>query len=159
MSSREVRGKPQLTDFLNGHAGPPAIDYRGGKVKVIAAIVYADGIAIEWFAGPVPDLSWMPDIEQTSGEQSTGFFEQLRDQPEAIQRMRRFKRLSAFWDSATLSDDLGTQYRWAGGDAGGAEDVGYRGREIFSPCPPADARELTVRVSDLALTITLERTR
>ncbi len=155
MPFHEFPGKPQLTDFLTGHAGPPAIDYRGGKVKVIAAIVYADGIAIEWSVGPVPDLSWMPDVEQTSGEQSTGFFEQFRDQPEAIERMRRFKRLSAFWDSATLSDDLETQYRWAGGDAGGAEDAGYKGREIFSPRPPADARELTVRVSDLALTIPL----
>ena len=123
-------------------------------VKVVAAIVYADGIAIEWLVSPVFDLSWMPE---DPGEGSSSFFTQFRDQPEKIERMRRFKRLSTFWDGATLTDDVGTQYRWAEGDAGGAEDLGYKGRETFSPRPPADARELTVRVSDLVLTIALEK--
>jgi hypothetical protein len=154
MGSPELRGKPQLTEFLAGHAGPLAIEYRGGNVKVVAAIVYTDGIVIEWFVGPVPDLSWMPE---DSSEGSSSLFPQFRDQPENLERMRRFKRLSTFWDSATLTDDLGTQYRSAGGDAGGAEDTGYKGHEVFSPPPPAEARELTVHVSDLAITIALKK--
>lgn len=154
MPNEKGLGKPQLTEFLAGYAGPPPIEYWGGKVKVIAAIVYSDGIAIEWFASPVPDLSWMPE---DPSEGSSSFFTQFRDQPERIERMRRFKRLSVFWDSATLTDNLGTQYRRAGGDAGGAEDVGYQGREAFSPRPPADARALTLNVSDLAFTIALKK--
>jgi hypothetical protein len=81
MGSLERREKPQLTEFLDGHPGPPAIEYRGGKVKVIAAVIYTDGIAIEWFVGPVPDLSWMPE---DSSEGSSSFFSQFRDQPEKI---------------------------------------------------------------------------
>jgi hypothetical protein len=154
MTSPEFRGKPQLTEFLAGYGGPPAIDYRGGKVTVIAAIVYGDGVLIEWLVGPVPDLSWMPD----SGEQSSSFFPQFQDQPEALERMRRFKRLSTFWESATLTDDLGTQYRRAYGDAGGsAEGIGYKGHEAYSPTPPVEAHELTVHVHDLAITVALKK--
>lgn len=153
MGSHGRRDNPQLTEFLAGHAGPPAIEYRGGKIKIIAAVIYTDGIAIEWFVGPVPNLSWM---SEDSSEGSSSFFPQFRDQPEKIERMRRFKRLSTFWDSATLADDLGTQYRRADSDAGGADDVGYKGRETFSPRPPVGAHELTVRVNDLVLTIALK---
>jgi hypothetical protein len=145
-------GKPQLKEFRAGYAGPPTIEYRGGRVTLVAAIVYADGVVIEWVVGPVPDLSWMPP---DSSEGSSSFFPQFRDQPESIERMRQFKRLSTFWGSATLTDDVGTQYRWTGGDAGGGEGIGYRGDEVFSPSPPADARELTVRVHDLAITIAM----
>jgi hypothetical protein len=148
--------KPQLTEFLAGYAGPPPIEYRGGNIKVIAAIVYADGIVIEWFVGPMPDLSGMPDVEQSRGEQSSSVFEQFRDRPGAMERMRRFKKLSTFWESATLTDDLGTQYRRTEGDAGGAEDVGYKGREAFSPPPPVEARTLTVRIYELAITVALK---
>jgi hypothetical protein len=70
--------------------------------------------------------------------------------------MRRFKRLSTFWDSATLTDDLGSHYQWAWGDAASAE-VGYKGHEAFSPSPPMKARELIVHVHDLAITIALIR--
>jgi hypothetical protein len=158
MPDRDVRRKPQLTDFVAGYGGPPAIGYRGGTVKVIAAIVYSDGVVIEWLVGPVPDLSWMSDIEQPGGEQSSSFFPQFRDQPDSLDRMRRFKRLSTFWDSATLTDDLGSRYRWAWGDAGPAEGIGYKGHEAFSPSPPLEARELTVHAHDLAITIVLRRT-
>jgi len=157
MDSREPGGKPQLTEFLAGYGGPPAIEYRGGRVKVIAAIVYRDGVVIEWLVGPVPDLSLISDIEQSSDEQSSSFFPQLRDQPARLESLRRFKRLAAFWSSATLTDDLGSHYQRAWGDAGSAEGLGYRGREAFSPRPPEGARELTVQVHDLAITIALIR--
>ncbi len=157
MDSREIRGKPQLTEFLAGYGGPPAVEYRGGSVKVIAAIVYRDGVVIEWLVGPVPDLSSISDIEQPSDEQSSSFFPQLQDQPARLESMRRFKRLSTFWDSATLTDDLGSHYQWARGDAGSAEGIGYKGHEAFSPSPPVEARELTVHVHDLAITIALAR--
>jgi len=154
MSSREPDRAPQLTEFVAGYAGPPAVDYRGGKVKVIAAVVYADGVVIEWFVGPVPDLTLMPQ-DPTEGSES--FFPQFRDQPENLERMRRFRRLSDFWDSATLTDDQGTVYRGNGGDAGGAQDVGYKGRQVFSPRPPAGARVLTIRVSELVVELTLRK--
>src|SRR5438067_13370610 len=51
---------PQLTEFVAGYAGPPPVDFLGGKIKVVAAIVYGDGIAIEWSVSQLPDLSWMP---------------------------------------------------------------------------------------------------
>ncbi len=157
MDSREIRGKPQLTEFLVGYGGPPAVEYRGGSVKVIAAIVYRDGVVIEWLVGPVPDLSSIPDIDQSSEEQSGSFFPQFQDQPARLESMRRFKRLSTFWDSATLTDDLGSHYQLARGDAGSAEGIGYKGHEAFSPSPPVEARELTVHVFDLAITIALSR--
>jgi hypothetical protein len=147
--------KPQLKEFRAGYAGPPTIEYRGGRVTLVAAIVYADGVVIEWVVGPAPDLSWLPP---DASEGSSTFFPQFRNRPESIERMRRFKRLSTFWGSATLSDDVGTKYRWAGGDAGGGEDVGYRGDEVFSPAPPASATELTVRVHDLDFTIAVRGT-
>jgi hypothetical protein len=156
--SREIRGKPQLTEFLAGYGGPPAVEYRGGSVKVIAAIVYRDGVVIEWLVGPVPDLSSIPEIDLSGEEQSGSFFPQFQDQPARLESMRRFKRLSNFWGSATLTDDLGSDYQFAWGDAGSAEGIGYRGHEAFSPSPPMDARELTVHVLDLAITIALTRT-
>src|SRR4029077_18410180 len=110
MHGSDPHGKPQLTEFQAGYGGPPAIEYRGGRVKVIAAIVYRDGVVIEWLAGPLPDLS---DIELASGEESSSFFPQFRDQPAKLERMRRFKRLSTIWDRATLTDDLGSHYEWA----------------------------------------------
>jgi len=154
MPSPEPGRGPQLTEFVAGYAGPPPVDFRGGKIKVVAAIVYGDGIAIEWFVSQLPDLSWMPEDSRGG---SPSFFPQFRDQPDKIERMRRFKKLSTFWDSATLTDDQGTQYRPAGGEAGGAEDVSYKGRQIFSPRPPEDARVLTVRVSDIVLAVTLNK--
>lgn len=157
MHSPHHRGKPQLTEFLAGYDGPPAIEYRGGTVKVIAAIAYRDGVVIEWLVGPVPDLSWISDSEQSSDEQSSSFFPQFRDQPARLESMRRFKRLSTFWDSATLTDDLGSHYQWARGDAASAEGIGYKGHEAFTPSPPMEARELTVHVHDLAITIALVR--
>jgi hypothetical protein len=153
--SDELGRKPALTEFLAGYGGPPAIDYRGGKVKVIAAIVYRDGVVIEWLVGPPPDLSGFPNIEQSSGEQSSSFFQQFKDRPDVLERMRRFKRLTGFWEGATLTDDLGTQYGWAGGDAGSAEGIGYKGHEAYSPAPPVAARKLTIQVHDLAITIDL----
>ncbi|HEY8841462.1 MAG TPA: hypothetical protein VIO80_12620 [Candidatus Dormibacteraeota bacterium] len=148
--------KPQLIQFQAGYPGPPGIEYRGGRVTLVAAIVYADGVVIEWVVGPVPDLSWMPP---DSSEGSSSFFPQFHDQPESIERMRRFKRLSTFWGSAKLTDDVGTQYQWASGDAGGGEEVGYRGDEVFTPSPPASATELTVRAHDLQITIAMSSRR
>jgi hypothetical protein len=142
-----------LTDFVAGYGGPPGIEYRGGNVRVIAAIVYRDGVLIEWLTGPVPDLSWMPDI----GEQSSSFFPQFQDQPEMLERMRRFKRLTSFFEGATLTDNVATEYRYGWGDAGTVEGIGYKGHEAFSPAPPAEARELTVHIHELAIAIALKR--
>jgi hypothetical protein len=157
MHRPELRGKPQLTEFLAGYGGPPAIEYRGGSVKVIVAVVYRDGVVVEWLVGPEPDLSRISAIEPSSYEQSSSFFPQFADQPAKLERMRRFKRLADFWDSATLTDDLGSHYQWAWGDAGAAEGTGYKGHEAFSPGPPTQARELTLHVHDLAITIALIR--
>jgi hypothetical protein len=154
MSGREPRAKPELIEFLAGYAGPPPIEYRGGRVKVIAAFVYSDGVLIEWLIDQVPDLSWMPDPEE-SGEGTSTFFPQFRDQPLEMDRMRRFRRLTSFWDDATLIDDLGGQYQSTWGDAQGAGGTGYKGHKAFSPAPPREARELTVLVHELAIKIAL----
>ena len=156
MSGLEPRAKPELTEFLAGYAGPPALEYRGGRVKVIAAFVYTDGVLIEWLIGPVPDLSWMPDPVESSGETSA-FFPQFRDQPLEIERMRRFKRLTSFWDDATLQDDLETQYQLAWGDAHSLNGPRYKGHSAFSPTPPREARELTLLAHELSIKIALHK--
>jgi hypothetical protein len=155
MADRVLPGKPQLTDFVGGHGGPPAIEYRGGAVKVIAALIYSDGVLIAWLVGSMPDLSWMPDEEPNA--ERTAFLDRFQDQPHMIERLRRSKRLSTFWDSATLSDDLGSNYLWASGDSESRDGSVYRGRETFSPAPPEGVRELTVRAHDLAITISLDK--
>jgi hypothetical protein len=106
----------------------------------------------------VPDLSLTSDIDQFSDEQLSRSFPQLSDQPARLESIRRLKRLSAFWENATLTDDLGSHYQWASGDAGSADSLQYKGHEAFSPSPPPGARELTVHVHDLAITIALIRT-
>jgi hypothetical protein len=153
MSGREPRAKPELTEFLAGCAGPPATEYRGGRVKVIAAFVYTDGVLIEWLLSPVPDLSWMPDPE----EGTPTFFPQFRDKPVEMERMHRFRRATSFWDSATLTDDVGTKYQEAWGDGQSAGGTGYKGHRAFSSTPPREARELTVHVHELSIKIAIQK--
>src|SRR5438477_2467379 len=129
MTNPELRGKPKLTEFVGGFGGPAAIEYRGGTVKVIAAIIYRDGLVMEWLVGPVPDLSSIPDIDQSTDEQLSSSFPRLRNQPDRLESLRRFKRLSTFWERSTLSDDLGGRYQWVSGDAGSTEGGGYKGHE------------------------------
>jgi hypothetical protein len=155
MTSRGTRGEPELTEFLAGYAGPPATEYRGGAVKVIAALIYGDGVLIEWLVRPVPDLSWIPD-QQPSAEPPKTLVEQFRDQPHMVDRLIRTKRLSTFWNSATLSDDLGTQYLSGWGDSESIDGTAYIGHMAFGPAPRVQARELTLRVHDLTITIALD---
>lgn len=147
---------PQLSEFVAGYGGPSPIAYRGGTVKVTAVLVYADGVAIEWFVAAVPDLSWMPDEGPPTAERIE-YLDRFKDRPEVVQRMERFKSLSSFWSSAVLTDDIGTRYERRGGEAS-SEDGIHRGREVFSPAPPARAIRLTVRVHDLTVEISLRPT-
>jgi hypothetical protein len=155
MTDRDFRRQPKLSDFVAGHGGPAAIEYRGGAVKVIAAIVYGDGVVIEWMVGPLPDLSWMPN-EEPSPERQT-YLDKFKDQPEMVERLRRSRKFSNFWQGATLADDLGTAYQDAWGDSTSRDESDHRGRNAFTPAPPEDAVELTFRVHDLAFAIALER--
>ena len=153
MSSQTANGKPKLTEFVAAFGGPPATEYRGGALKVIAAIIYSDGVLIEWLADPVPDLTWMP--EQMPTAERTAFLEKFQEHPETVERLRRLKRLANFWDSTTLSDDVGSEYQWAWGDANSVDGSGYKGHEAFGPRSPVQAQTLTVHVHDVAITISL----
>jgi hypothetical protein len=58
-------------------------------------------------------------------------------------RNRLIHRLQMQRRHLGLSDDLGTQYRQAGGGSSGGPR-GKRGQTDFAPAVPADARSLTV---------------
>lgn len=100
---------PQLTEFIRGFPGPAAAEYRGGAVRVIAALIYGDGVLIEWLVGPMPDLSWISDPDEATPERQA-YIDKLRDQPGMIERLRESRRLSVFWDDASLVDDVGGKY-------------------------------------------------
>ena len=153
MSPPAPRPKPRLTDFVGAFAGPASTEYRGGVVKIIAAFVYRDGVLIEWLVDPVPDLHWIPDEE--GDPERTAFLDKFRDQPEMVERLRRSRRLSTFWEGATLRDDVGTQYEWAGADSESADGKAYKGHETFSPTVPSSARSLTIDVQGLVMTVAL----
>jgi hypothetical protein len=154
MSGPAPRPKPRLTDFVGAFVGPVPTEYRGGVVKIIAAFAYSDGVLIEWLVDPVPDLTWMSD--EVPNPDRTAFLDRFRDQPEMVDRLRRSRRLSTFWESATLRDDVGTRYEWAGGDSESADGKAYKGHETFSPSVPSSAHSLTIDVHGLAMTIALE---
>ena len=83
-----------------------------------AVELYEDGVIVRWMIpGPVPD--WAFGDEDPS------------------------ERLPGF----SLTDDVGTSYRPAGGSSGGG-DGGYRGEDRFVPAVPESAAQLQLHGAD-----------
>ena len=109
---------------------------------------------IEWLMNPLPDLTWIP-LDDAELKQQADSDERFREKPEVAESFRRMRRVSNFWDSATLGDDLATTYESGWADSGSQDGGAYKGHIAFSPAPPIAAVQLTLRVQDLAVTIAL----
>ncbi len=84
---------PALIDFLGAYPGSSEGQFRGGSIGVVAALIYGDGIRIQWRMRPPPDLSWV----EPATSRAQRLREELRQSPEFVEAQRDVDRLKALW--------------------------------------------------------------
>ena len=149
MTTSESGRAPALINFLAGYPGPAETEYGGGAVDVVAALIYKDGVRIDWRMRSMPDLSWLP-----SHHNPVGLTQQL-DLPSS---RSDFRRVTGFWNQGRLFDHQGNEFP-ARVLERHEHQGGWQGElAFFRPEQRADMRELTLRVGDLTMVIPLAQT-
>jgi len=151
MTKPEAR--PALNDFVAGYPGPADIQFQGGSITVVAALVYEDGIRLEWRMPSFPDLSWMDDVtldaERELPTEDRGFAG-LGEASLGIKRLREL------WARATLSDgrcrDIELRFERS---APLSLYGGYEGAATCSCQPPTDSSALTLHFGGADIAISL----
>jgi len=148
---------PALNDFVAGYPGPAETQFRGGSITVIAALIYADGIRIEWRMPLAPDLAWMDGVALAVEREEP---KEVSESPEVIDAFLNAKRLRELWGRASLSDDRGREFGLSFERSGALDPFG--GSEGTATCgcqPPADSTELTLHFggADVVIPLTSDR--
>ena len=99
--------RPTLIDFLAGYPGPAETLFRGGSITVVAALVYEDGIRLEWRMPSRPDLSWMEDVEVDTPQEPAKEWNSRAATDAMRDGFRGAERLRELWARARLTDDHG----------------------------------------------------
>jgi len=147
------RPRPALRDFVAGYPGPAEIEFHGVSVTVVAALIYADGIRIEWRMPLTPDLTWMNDVTLVVEREVPP---ELRNRPDGVDALLHVKRLRELWDRAWLSDDGGREFELSLERSGPLSRFG--GIEGTATCkcqPPPDPTGLTLHVGGTEVVICL----
>jgi hypothetical protein len=127
-----------------------ALEY-GGRLQILGVELYSDKVSVNWRLAPLPDPEAMfsddlaqqdPDLEGLSDD----FTKILRDK--LTQRLQMQRR------SLTITDDIGTEFRPAGGGSGGGNDE-RRGHSDFVPGVPIGAKRLIVRWDEMEFEVPL----
>jgi hypothetical protein len=138
----KFRPPPELVEFVAGYPDPPKTQYHGGSVDVVAALIYKDGVRIDWRMRSMPDISWLP-IDEEEKEIS-----------DLTAGQRALRRVTAFWEQGVLFDARGSEFRRAEYRNGMSIQDGWQGElAFFCSVPPIDGRALTLRIGDLAIVI------
>jgi hypothetical protein len=145
------RRPPALIEFVAGYPGPPEARYHGGSVEVVAALLYKDGVRIDWRMRSVSDLSWLPiDKEEVAPRRSA----RLEEIPDLTEGQRALRRVSAFWEQSILFDAQGNEFQRSEYRNGMSIKGGWQGElAFFCPVQPTDTRELTLRLGDLVFVV------
>ncbi len=147
------RPRPALKDFVAGYPGPAEIEFRGGSVTVVAALIYADGIRIEWRMPLTPDLTWMDDVTLVVEREVPP---ELRNRPDLVDAFLHAERLRELWDRAWLADDGGREFELSLERSGPLSRFG--GIEGTATCrcqPTPDATGLTLHFGGTEVVISL----
>jgi hypothetical protein len=123
----------------------------GGRVQILGIERYDARVAVTWRLAPLPDPVEQNELAMADLERS------MRDQSddERLELRRELAhRLVSPGAEVTLSDDIGTTYRFCGGGSsgGGQERIG---RSDFIPAIPESATALTVHWGDLEFKVAL----
>jgi hypothetical protein len=138
----KFRRPPELVDFVAGYPGPPETQYHGGSVDVVAALIYKDGVRIDWRMRSMPDISWLPIDEEE------------KEIPDLRAGQRALRRVTAFWEQGVLFDDRGNEFQRAEYRNGMSIKGGWQGElAFFCSVPPIDGGALTLRIGDLAMVV------
>jgi len=153
MSVAEPYRGPELIDFLEGYPGPADVPYLGGSISIVAALLYRDGIRLDWRIHAMPDLSRI----DTEDEDLASSPRSAWTTPRQMDRSLAGRRVDDLWLQATLLDDRGTEYRIPGPGSGRLDDTGWEGRfSYLSSEPPVGLRSVTIRLPDKDIIIPLE---
>jgi len=154
MPSPRVRRPPEMVDFVAGYPGPAEVPYHGGSVEVVAALVYRDGVRIDWRMRSMPDLAWLPiDAEEATPPTPAD----SADAQDLVLRRGDLRRVSTFWEQSALSDDRGNAFELSDYRNGMSIKGGWQGEIAFlGSVTPQDARALTLRVGDLVIGVPLD---
>jgi hypothetical protein len=120
---------------------------------VVAALIYKDGVRIDWRMRSMPDVAWLPLGEVAATPNRSADSTQKLD---PIASRSDLRRVTTFWNQGRLFDDQGNEFRrseyWNGMSIKG----GWQGELVFfRPLLPTDVPELTLRVADLAIVVPL----
>jgi hypothetical protein len=135
------------------HGPDRPLDY-GGRIQILGVELYSDKVSINWRLAPLPDPDALfaaelaeqePDLDGLSDD----FKKILRDKLKHHLQMQR--------RSMTLSDDVGTDFRWTGGGAGGGGNE-RRGHSDFTPGVPSKTIRLIVGWDQLEFEVVLPST-
>ena len=127
----------------------------GGRLQILGIERYDWQVAVAWRMAPLPDDERRYADELRVHERDT---EGLPEHDRMMLRHRFLRGLGGAPGSAfTLSDDVGTGYRSAGGGSGGGGNE-LTGRARFVPGIPPTASVLTVHWEELAFPVALHAT-
>lgn len=125
----------------------------GGRLQILGIERYDWQVAVAWRLAPRPDDERRYADELRVHERDT---EGLSEHDRRMLRHRFLRGISGPPGRAlALSDDVGTDYRSAGGGSGGGGDE-LTGRARFVPGIPPEATLLTVHWEDLAFAVPLD---
>jgi hypothetical protein len=151
MSRTKPRPAPDLVEFVAGYPGPAEMRYHGGSVEVVAALIYKDGVRIDWRMRSMPDLSWLLiDGDEVLPRMSADSSEI----PDLIGRRSGLRRVTTFWEQSALFDDRGNELQRFKYSHGMSIKDGWQGEiAFFSSVQLEDGQDLTLRVGDLVIVI------
>ncbi len=99
-----------LTEFVAGFPGTQSHPLFGAEFRVVDVLVYRDGLAVDWVIRPKPELSSITvELSDDDHRSIARLPERLRH--EATEGRQFGWRLWSLVEAATLSDDVGTEYR------------------------------------------------
>jgi hypothetical protein len=154
MTKREAR--PALNDFVAGYPGPADIQFQDGSITIVAVLVYADGIRIEWQMPSAPHQSpdeLAMDLLKVMPKEGT-------ESQEFIEAFFRAGPMRPLWAQARLSDDHGREFELCLERSGPLDRFG--GAEGTATCrcePPTDSKALTLHLggADIVIPLTTDR--
>jgi hypothetical protein len=127
----------------------------GGRIQILGVELYTHSVTVNWRLAPLPDPEALFADELAAQEPD---IEGLPDDFRTILRDKLKERLQMQRRSLSLSDDVGTDYRFTGGGGGGGANE-RRGHADFTPGVPAEAQTLIVSWDQMKFEVPLPPSR
>jgi hypothetical protein len=123
----------------------------GGRLQILGVERYDTAVSVAWRFAPLPDAELQYADELLAHDRDT---EGLPEEERTMMRQHFLHRLDRPAQKLALTDDLATDYQYAGGSASGGGNE-QTGRARFFPGIPHEAATLTVHWDELAFPVAL----